>query len=111
MKKDRIIINKSLIPYRFSIVLANESFDLQISYNESADLFTITLFKENEIICSNEPIIYGVPLFKDVYVLDKYPALEIVPIDSSGQENKVTWNNFGVTVFLEINNTGDNENE
>ena len=104
MKRDRLLINKDLIPYRFSILLADELFEMQINYNEKCDIFTVSLYKDDELVCAAEPIIYGVPLFKDVYMIDKYPAIEIVPIDISGHEKNVTWDNLGVTVFLVIDN-------
>ena len=106
MKHDTIIINKEIIPYTFNILLADELFNLRIDYNNTADLFTVTLSKDGEIICV-EPIVYGVPLFKDLYQPDKYPALEILPIDESGQESKITFDNLGETVLLVVNNGGD----
>ena len=44
------------------------------------------------------------PLFQEVYEAGKFPVLDIVPLDESGQENNVTWDNFGETVFLTIDN-------
>ena len=102
--RDRIIVDKSLIPYSFDIVLSNEVFSLSFSYNESGDLFTVSLYKDGELIVT-EPIVYGQPLFADVYKPNKYPAERIVPIDESGNENKVTFDNFGTTVFLVIDDT------
>ena len=106
MKHDTIIINKEIIPYTFDILLADELFNLRIDYNNTADLFTVTLSKDGEEICV-EPIVYGVPLFKDLYQPDKYPALEILPIDESGQESKITFDNLSTTVLLIIDNGGD----
>lgn len=102
--KDRILINKELIPYSFKILLADELFELEINHNESADLFTVTLSKDEEVIIRGEPIIYGVPLFRDVYDQAICPALDIVALDESNVETQVTWKNFGVTVFLYIEN-------
>lgn len=108
MKRDRILIEKSLIPYRFSILLGAEEFILTIDYNKSHDLFTVGLEDSNgETLCIAEPVVYGVPLWQDVQQADKYPALRILPIDESGQENKVTWENFNSTVFLTIDNNND----
>ena len=105
MKRDRILINKELIPYKFNILLGAELFSLKINYNKNHDLFTIELEDSNgDTICSAEPIIYGLPLWQDVQQPNKYPALRIIPIDESGQENKVTWDNFNETVFLTIDN-------
>lgn len=100
--RDRIPVNKSLIPYSFDILLGAEWFNLRVDYNETADLFTITLSKDGEVVVYNEPVIYGMPLFGDLYQPNKYPILSIVPIDESGQETTVTWDNFSETVFLTI---------
>lgn len=106
--KDRIIIDKSLIPYQFEISLPSDTFIFHIKYNKVADLFTITLYKNDELICT-EPIIYNVALFKDIYQNGTYPVLEIIPFDESKEEVEVTWSNFGKTVFLSVFNDGDND--
>lgn len=107
LTKDVIEINKSLIPYRFNIILAGQVFEIGVKYNEFADLFTISLSKDNELICSGEPIIYGVPLFNDLHISGKYPALKIVPFDDSKANTYVSWDNFQQTVFLIIDNGSD----
>lgn len=107
MKRDTVQINKKLIPYSFDIILGGEVFEIGIKYNEFADLFTISLTKNKELICSGEPIVYGVPLFNDIYVKGKYPVLRIVPYDESNENKQVTWDNFGETVFLVIDNRSD----
>lgn len=107
MKRDTIQIKKSLIPYTFDILLANEVFNIGVKYNETADLFTIALKKDGVTICTGEPIVYGVPLFNSTYIADKYPKLRIVPYDESEERNKVTWENFNETVFLVVDNGSD----
>lgn len=104
MKKDRILITKEMIPYFFNILLADELFTITVNYNEKYDLFTITLEKDDEVICYGEPIIYGVPLFKDIYEAGKYPSIDIIPIDESGVQNSVTFENFNEIVFLNVDN-------
>lgn len=104
--RDRIEIEKDNIPYSFDILLGDESFELEISYNEKADLFTVTLSKEEEVLVYDEPVIYGVPLFQDCYNTG-FPALSIVPLDESGENDAVTWGNFGETVFLTMDEEGD----
>lgn len=111
MKKDRILINKSLIPYNFNILLGDELFNLTVNYNESHDIFTIALKKDDEIICEGEPIIYGVPLFRDIYQSGKFPALDIIPLDESGQQDTVTFKNLNETVFLTVDNMGGDDVE
>ena len=113
MKRDIIEINKDLIPYEFDIVLADETFKIGINFNETAELFTVDLSKLNEEsgeyeeICKGEPIVYGKKLWEDVYITDRYPAVDIVPLDESGENNAVTFDNLNETVFLCIDNTDD----
>lgn len=113
MKRDIIEINREIIPYEFDIVLADETFKIGVNYNNTAELFTLDLSKldeesgEYETICKGEPVIYGKPLWEDVYINGKYPALVIIPIDESGEYNKVTYDNLNKTVFLCIDNTED----
>ena len=109
MKKDRLLITKDLIPYTFNILLADELFNLTIEYNENCDLFTVALRKDNELICEGEPIVYGFPLFSDIYQAGKYPALNIIPIDESGENTSVSFKNLNETVFLTIDNDESGE--
>lgn len=105
IQKDRILIEKKNIPYRFAIALPRNEYELELRYNETADLFTAGLYKDNTLICI-EPIIYAVPMFEQLYQPGIYPPLKIIPGDSSGSSSQVTWNNFNETVFLEIDNVG-----
>lgn len=111
MKRDRILINKEMVPYSFNISLADELFNVTVNYNKRSDLFVLTLKKNGEIICEGEPIVYGVPLFRDVYKAGEYPALDIIPIDESGEQKTVTFANFNETVFLTVDNTGGETDE
>lgn len=102
--KDRMEIEKSLIPYTFDILLSGEIFTIRVDYNKVADLIVLSLSKDGEVICSGEPLIYGVPLWKDVFVANKYPAIVIVPKDEAEEMNAVTYDNLNETVFLVIDN-------
>lgn len=102
--RDRIIVKKELIPYGFNITLGKEKFNLRFAYNKQADLFTVSLYWDGKLLCHAEPVVYGVPLFRDVYESGVFPMPDIVPYDESGQEQSVTWENFGETVFLTIDN-------
>lgn len=97
--KDKILINKNLIPYSFNIMLSDIMFEIQINYNETADLFTVTLYKEGKCLCAGEPIIYGARLFNDIYQ-SSFPPIDIIPIDESGESFEISFNNFNKTVFL-----------
>jgi hypothetical protein len=104
MERDRIIITKDLIPYTFNISLPDELFTLTVDYNKKHDFFTIALEKDGDMVCEGEPIIYGFPLFRDIYLAGKYPVLDIIPIDESGEQTSVTFENFNETVFLTVDN-------
>lgn len=108
--RDRILIEKSLIPYSFDILLGAEWYNFEIHYNKAADLFTVTLSKDENVLVYDEPIVYGMPLFGDLYTSGEYPALDIVAWDESEQENTVTWDNFNETVFLTVKQ-GDEDAE
>lgn len=100
-------IQKDLIPYEFDILLASELFTLQFNYNATADLFTVDLYKDGKLICAGEPIVYGIPLWSDVYKSETFPAVDIIPRDPSGESNAVTFDNLGDTVLLIIDNGGE----
>lgn len=106
MERDTITINKDLIPYDFDILLGDEQFKIRVDYNNTADLFTFSLYKDDELICI-EPIVYGKTLFSDIFQPDKYPAIDIIPLDESGQSTSVTFDNLSNTVLLIVDNGGD----
>lgn len=106
---DVLEIQKDLLPYECSILLAGELFGMQVNYNASADLFTVDLYRDGELICAGEPIIYGIPLWQDVYKAGIFPAVDIIPVDPSGQSNTVTYDNLGDTVLLVIDNGGEGD--
>ena len=103
MAKDRIEINKSLIPYTFDIVLGSEEFTFRVDYHHTGGFFTVELSKGEETLCSGEPIIYGRKLFSDIWT-PKFPAIDIVPIDLSKEYNAVTYDNLCEGVILAIDN-------
>lgn len=102
-------IHKDLLPYVCDILLAGELFSLQFNYNASADLFTVDLYREGELLCAGEPIIYGVPLWRDVHRAETFPALDIIPTDPSGENNAVTFDNLSRTVLLIVDNGGEGD--
>ena len=106
--RDIIEINKALVPYQFNILLADEWFELYINYNKTADLFTVTVYKNDELICT-EPLILGAQMFKDIYQPKKFPAITLVPYGPT--ERAITFENLGETVFLTIADEGDESDE
>ena len=104
--RDYIEIKKELLPSSFNILLAAEWFELSFDYNKTGDLFTVALYKDDELI-SAEPLILGVPLFKDVYQPGKFPAITLIPYGTG--EQAVTFENLGETVFLTVADEGEPE--
>lgn len=102
---DVLEINKDLVPYSCEILLADELFELHFNYNATAGLFTVDLYKEGELICAGEPIVYGVKLWKDVYRAGDFPAVDITPLDPSKESHTVTYDNLGETVLLIIDDS------
>ena len=84
---------------------------MAFDYNKAADLFTCTLSKDGSVVVYNEPLVYGKELFADVYRANYFPALSIVPLDEAGNEKAITYENFGKTVFLTIDDQLDSEVE
>lgn len=106
MKHDVIEISTEQVPYEFDISIANETFRIGVEYNETGGFFTLALAKRNEDtglydeVCAGEPIVYGVPLWNDVYRSGKFPLPVITPLDESGENNAVSFDNLGRTVYL-----------
>ena len=101
---DTLHINKKLIPYTFSMLLGGELFDFRVDYNETHGFFTIGFSKDGEIVCSGEKIVYGKKLFEEIYEQGKFPAIDIIPYDQSGEYDAVTYDNLSETVLLCIDN-------
>ena len=104
--RDCIPINKKLVPYQFNLLLAGEWFKLYVNYNKTADMFTVSLYKNDEYI-TTEPMVLGVPMFQDVYQPGIFPAVTMEPFGPI--EKSITFDNFGKTVFLTIDNEGDSD--
>ena len=99
---DQIIrINKKKIPYRTTIRLGDTSFTFVFRYNSVTDQFTADLSVGEETLVVGEPLIYGSPLFRDVYD-ERFPPVALVPFDSTGKLERVGWKELGESVFLYI---------
>lgn len=101
-----IKIEKNLIPCRFFILLGGERFTLHLRYNARADMITVDLYQGETLISAGEPLVYGVPLWKDVAKEQGFPKVTITPVDPSGEANRVTWDNLFDTVLLEVTENG-----
>ncbi|PFJ03226.1 phage baseplate plug family protein [Priestia megaterium] len=107
--RDYIPINKDSLPEQFEIDLANETFIIEINYNQTQDFFTIDLYDMNRnAIVLGEKLVLDIPLWGDV--TDKrLPAPSLVALDESGQTKRITFDNFMVTTFIYIDDISDDE--
>lgn len=107
--RNYIPIEKEEIPQRFQIDLASDTFTLEVNYNTTGDFFTIDLYDENdEPIVIGEKLVLGIPLWQDI-ANSNLPAPTLIPLDESGQEDRITYENFGETVFLYIDDVSEDE--
>jgi len=97
-----IPIDMDSLPEEFPFDFGTESFLIGINHNKSQDIFTIDIYDgaENPIKLG-EPLVLNQQLWADIYD-DRLPAETIIPMDESGVETEITAENFGVTVFLYI---------
>lgn len=93
-----ININKEEIPVRMFMIFEEVLCELRFKYNFSFDFFTVDLLINNEEIILGEKLVYGKPLFtlKETFM----QTTVIIPFDVSDTESRITYENFGVTVFL-----------
>ncbi len=101
--RSRIEVDKSKIPYQFQILLGGKRYSMEWQYNSANSIFTCTLYDTaGDVLIYGEPLIYGNPMFSFPNRGTVFPAIDLVPLDESGEETEVTWVNFGETVFLTL---------
>lgn len=104
--RDRIEINKEILPYRANIALGRTVFTFEFHYNSQEDCFVVHLYRGGRLLCAGEKLVYGQPLFRDCYEAGRYPVLRLVPLDESGSVREVTWDTLGSRVFLTVDDAG-----
>ena len=100
--KDYIIIERTTFPCSCDVLIGAEIFNFLFKYNESSDLFTCTLTRGENVLVYDEPVIYGKPMFSDIYIAGVFPAVNIIPFDESGKNDTITFDNFLRDVKLTI---------
>ncbi len=102
-----IPIDKENLPEIFEIDLANSTYMLGINYNQSFDFFTVDLYDSNMTpIVLGEKMMINQPLW-DGYVDERIPAPTLIPVDESGQADRVSYDNLMETVFLFVDDGSD----
>lgn len=96
-----------MIPYTFEITLGIEVFLFDVLYNDREELFTVNLYdKDRNTLAYGEPLIYGEVLFDAVRDLD-FPIVELRPMDESGEESEITYENMNDKVLLAVDYNGE----
>ncbi|MDE3837940.1 hypothetical protein C0966_00765 [Bacillus methanolicus] len=107
--RDYILIDKENLPEQFEIDLANETYVLEFNYNKTYDFFTVDLYDINmNPIVLGEKLVINIPLWSNI-TDSRLPAPSLVPMDESGKAERITYDNFGETVFLFIDDTPEDE--
>jgi hypothetical protein len=110
-KRDYIDFDKTEVPVVFDIDLEEDTFTMGINYNQTNDFFSVDLWDgEGNVIVLGEKMILNIPLFEDL-IDERLPGPQLVPMDEAGNEKRITYENFGVTVFLFIDDIGDDTEE
>lgn len=94
-----IDIEKDKIPYRFEIVLKEETFQFEVLYNSIGDFFTLNLYKNHNLVTYGQKIVLNVDLFDNIKHLD-VPKLTIRPYDTTDEALKISYENMNEDVFL-----------
>jgi len=95
-----IPINKDDIPYRFDIELAGVVFTFEIDYNVSYDFFSVDMHLDGEPIFLGKKLVLNQSLFAEVVDTRIPEGLDIIP--KSSTEQRISWDNFGDKVQLEV---------
>lgn len=110
--RSRIDVDKSKIPYQFQILLGGVRYSMEWQYNRTSGQFTCTLYDaEGNVLVYGEPLVYGNVMFSALCRSTAFPAVDLVPLDESGEETEITWENFGETVFLTLDDAGEVSSE
>ena len=95
-----IKIEKDLIPYKFDVKLVGITYTFEIKYNSRHDFFTVAISKpDGVVLTSGEKLILNKPILSERLYID-FPL--VVPSDTTGDAERITWNNLGSSVFLHI---------
>lgn len=88
------------MPMVFETTFGNMDVFIGLNYNELGDFFTIDLLDSSyDPIIMGEQLVYGKRAWRQSSD-PRVPMTDLVPLDESGKESKITRDNFGKTVFL-----------
>ena len=107
--RDYIPVNKENLPEQFEFTFGNESFVIGVNYNQNQGYFTVDLFQiDMTPIVLGEKVVANQRLWCD-FIDPRLPAEAIIPMDESAPDTPITYDNFGVTKQLYIDNLAPDE--
>lgn len=87
-------IDKTLVPYKFSVVINNVIVKFLIRYNSVGDYFTADIYdKDDNVIAYSKKFILEVNLFENIND-DRLSKVKIIPFDPSDEYKRITYDNF-----------------
>ena len=100
--RDYIPVDKEELPVYFEFDFGGITYNLGFNYNITNDFFTVDLYDESMTpIVLGERLVYGKQLWAGI-INNDIPSETLIPFDEAGLETEITYNNFGETVFLFI---------
>lgn len=106
-KRSYIPVNKDELPELFEFPFGNLTYILGIDYLKSEDIFTIDLRDAAGVaIILGERIVANQPLWRDL-TDSRIPSTTIVPMNEANPDEPITFDNFGDTVQLYIDDIGE----
>lgn len=106
-----IPVDTDSLPEEFPFDFGTESFLIGVNFNKSQEIYTLDIYDgaENPIVLG-EPLVLNQRLWADIYD-SRLPADPIIPMDESGVATEITPENFGVSVFLYIDDLAPDADE
>ena len=95
-----INIDKNKIPYFFDIRLNKTTYTFEFHYNAVHDFFTVGINDSTgDVLIAGEKLVLNKPLLNAHGYLN---FIQITPVNTTGRETRITWENFNESVFLEV---------
>lgn len=110
-KRAKFELDYDQVPFVFETQFGDQNVYIGLNYNEIGEFYTVDLYDtEYNHIIMGERLIYGKRLWRRS-VDPRVPAVDLIALDESGKENTVTPVNFGITVFLYLDQPDDIEDD
>lgn len=104
-----IEFDSSEVPVVFEIDLGGTIFLMGINHNFEFNFLTVDLYDvEGLPVVLGEKLVLDKPLFEDL-IDERLPGPTIIPSDLAKNEESITIDNIGKTVFLYLDDGGDDE--